>query len=238
VSSTTTVKAIASGGVFSSSAVASATYTIQSTGTPSQIQQASGHVGYASSESVSLPGSVKAGDLLIACTMTYVAGAYTVKDNNSNTWVLIAEQGYRTAGVAYCWYAANAKAGSTTVTVTANLQTSIYVVVEEVTGITTSSPLDTFGSASASSGNGSVTTTHSVTQSTEYVLAFFADWESNSTWTAGAGYVAEIQINDSTFTRSCLLEDKSSTSLSGTITATASKSIPADFWIGIVATFK
>jgi hypothetical protein len=238
VSATSTIQAIAAGGSFSQSSPASAIYTIQAAGTPYQIQKASDYQGYASSKSVSLPSSVKAGDLLIACTMTYVAGTYTVADSNSNTWVLIAEQGYRTAGVAYCWYAANAKAGLTTVTVTASLETSIYVVFEEVTGIATSSPLDTFGSVSASSGNGSVTTAQSVAQSTEYVMAFFADWESNSTWTAAPGYVPEIQINDSELTRSCLLEDESSTSLSGVITATASKSISGDYWIGIVATFK
>ena len=239
VSATTTLNAIAVGNGFSPSAVASAVYNIQSAGFPTAIQKTSGLVEFSSSMTVSLPSGVTAHDLLLACVMTWADTTIGISDNDANTWTLIAQKS-NTGGAttSYCWYAANANAGPTTITISSSASTAIYTVSEEVAGLVTSSPLDATGTATSTSGNGSVTTGTSVKESSEYIVAFFADWNNEGIWTAGSGYTAESQVDDTSGGASCVLEDRSATALTGTVTVTASKSISSDYWVGILATFK
>lgn len=193
---------------------------------------------------------VDTGNNTYACAMgttttgsTFVCGVWfnnasstaTIADNKSNSYTLKASK-YRmdsSSNYYYSWYKYNATGGATTtITVTFASATPgrAHLICTEVAGaITASDPLDQYKAPADFTGTTiSMTTTGSVAQANELVLAMGGDASAANTYTAGAGYT---QIENTTRAFS---EYKAATNLSGTQTATftvaSGGAVSAELW--------
>lgn len=132
------------------------------------IQQTSNFQTGVTSLSLAYPGANAAGNLLIACIwLRSSPTAPTVTDTAGNTWTKAV--GFTGGLLTSIWYACPAAAGANTVTYSdpSGGANHIHLVIEEVTGIVPSSPLDQTGTVTSSL---TVTTTGSVSQATEWVV--------------------------------------------------------------------
>lgn len=208
---------------------------------PAFVQSRSGYLA-ATSHSVAFSSNVTAGNGLIACFFVDGnASTYNLTDNNGNTWVEAVTNASATLGLTSCWYATNANAGPTTVTVSevGGIWDYVSISIMEISGMRNNSPLDQTGMGSASGATTSVsmTTTGSVTETAEFVIAYAADWGSDASWTQGAGYTIKETVHDTGDNSNSLEIKNTVTGLSGAQTATFTKSAGAG-WIGVMATFK
>jgi len=109
-------------------------------------------------------GTVKSGDLLTGWFLQYNAsGQVSVSDNLNGAWTRsVAEPFSGSRGDVALYYLANAKAGSTTLTITAPAATYLQGTASEYSGVATSNPLVTAarakgtGIAASSGATGSV----------------------------------------------------------------------------------
>lgn len=113
----------------------------------------------------SLLSGVASGNFLIAvcANSSGSTNAFTVTDSLGNTWAL-ATSGFLTGAAntrIEIWYSMNVAAGATTITAT-SLGTSSGIVVQEYSGVVTSSALD----VAAGGGNATATTFGSTGQAT------------------------------------------------------------------------
>jgi hypothetical protein len=192
--------------------------------------------GSSSSYSLGYHTNVTSGSLLVACaSLSDYASAPSLSDNNGNTWVLAQHQTLASHGQSSCWYAANAHSGATTVTVSSSGAAVIMLTLTEVSGVSSSSPLDRMGATSGTGGTVSVTTDGSVAQPNEYVMGYGFDWTNHSTWNAGGGYTLQAAA----YSGITALADKNvRTGLSGAQTVTFTKNNTSDTWQAIALTFK
>jgi hypothetical protein len=213
--------------------------------TPALVQAKGGFCTTCSSVSVTPNSSIGSNHLLIVFALTCIDGDVgctpaTISDTANNAWsVPTTKSGGTGHGKAYMWYTCAPKSGSDTITVNEPSHlTSIHEHVYEVSGILTSNCLDTTGTNSGTGSTATSVTTQAVTQSNEYVAAFFTAWNSNATFTQGGGYTTEVQTNDVSGGDSAASEDANAkTGLSGQQTATMTKTNTSDTWIGIIAAF-
>lgn len=208
---------------------------------PSVVQTRASFAG-STSLSLAYSSNVTAGNALIVCFFVDGnASSYSVTDNNGNVWAEAIVNISPTLGLTSCWYATNANAGATTVTVSEIGGTWDYVSMSilEASNISAVSPLDQTGKGSATGATTSVsmTTTGAVTESTELVVAFAADWQAPVSWTQGAGYTIKETNTDPGDNSNALEVKNTMTGLSGTQTATFTKGAGGG-WIGVMATFK
>src|SRR5205807_860937 len=160
---------------FSTSPMATATYTIQAAPPPSPIafvQSASVDAGVAVATSLAFTTNTTAGNLIVVAirvgppTTTTVA----VKDSNGNSYTLARSQVQTTdRHQTWVYYANNIAAGPTTVTVTLSTTATLRVAIHEYSGLNTVAPLDQTTSAQ---GNGTAPTSGSVTTTAASELLF------------------------------------------------------------------
>lgn len=185
---------------------------------------------------VAIPATA-AGDTLIA-----VIG---VADNNGNrvsgitgggTWVKAISGGNVNGTIETdIWYCPNISAGVTTVTVTASAAFDMAAVVQEYSGVLTSSPLDqtainnttAFQTSSQTSG-----TTAANSCNNELLVAGFAAQANGSYSSPGAGWSITNQVAQSSVS-TAMLDDMSNAAG----TASASVTGPVGFYVGTIATF-
>jgi len=133
--------------------------------------------GYVTSFTLAYTSNITAGSLLVlGLTAGNTDTLVSVVDNNGNTWNLAVTQ-IGNVRQSWLYYAANANAGATTITVTYTSGTypDSSAIAREYSGIKTVSPLDV--TASASDGATAVTThstgtTATTSQASELVIAF------------------------------------------------------------------
>jgi len=177
---------------------------------------------YVTSTTLSFASNVAAGSLIVLFIGSGAdAGSAiaSVTDNRGNTYSKIQDG---TNGVkGEMWYAKNAAAGATTITIsfTSNYH-DISVIAREYSGIDTTAPLDKQQEANDSDwlqshSSGATPTT---SQADELVLGAYVG-DANSTYTAGSGYGNLTSQNGYDAWTSIAMEDKT-VSATGAQTAT------------------
>jgi hypothetical protein len=191
--------------------------------------------------------NVTGGDLLVVMSLSCNSGTAgctanappSLTDTLKNTWTAaVSSFGATAQGQINLWYTCSSIGGKDAIAVTGSSPANMHVHFYEYSGVATSGCLDQTGTATSSSSSPNVTTSGSVTQSSELVIGFIGDWETNQNISAWGGYTVEAQTNDNTYGESAGSEDNNTrTGLSGPQTLgfssldTASKQL-------LVATFK
>jgi hypothetical protein len=191
--------------------------------------------------------NVTSGDLLVVMSLSCNSGtagctsnaAPSLSDTLNNVWTAaVSSFGAAGQGQINLWYTCSSIGGKDTIAVAGSNPADMHVHFYEYSGVVTSGCLDQTGTATSSSSSPNVTTSGSVTQSSELVIGFIGDWETNQNISAWGGYTVEAQTNDNTYGESAGSEDNNTrTGLSGPQTLgfssldTASKQL-------LVATFK
>jgi len=165
--------------------------------TPAFVQYAGGtETAAATSLSGSFPNPTTSGDLLVASISEYTGATNlvtSVTDTAGNTWTRVASynsSGHNSNGEV--WYSAGAQP-TTTVTAHTASATSMSLVVQEFSGVATTSPVDT---ATGTSATGTAAASGSTASSTTNDLAvgFVAGHGNGEIITVTApGYVAQPQ---------------------------------------------
>jgi hypothetical protein len=199
-------------------------------------QQASGFGTSVSTLSVSLPSNVTAGNMILAFLGTGSTGiGINTPTMTGETFSNIAgctHDGGATAGQIAC-YAVNSAAGGqkqVTWTVTGGTP-DMHVHILEISG-QSGSPQDATGNTTSTTL--SVSTSGATTTANDLVIGFFYDNPNNRTFSAGSGYAALQQTNNSTGGDSAFSEDKTVSS-TGVQTATASGNSGDSCTQGIIA---
>jgi hypothetical protein len=184
---------------------------------------------------------VTAGNLLVLVLTSGAADTISsIADDKGNTWNLAVSVAASTRKT-YIYYAMNAAAGATTVTVTytAGQFPDTHYFIREYSGIATTSALDK--TASNSNGTGytdshSTGTTAATTQANELVVAAVgSDANGDPTYTAPTGYADFESQGGQTYTWGAC--DDKIVSATGTQTATFGSTAYVNSQ-GAIATFK
>lgn len=180
---------------------------------------------------VPLSNPVAEGDLLFACFFTSGNVFNSISDNQNNDWQFACETTTELAGYFQVWYAANCKAGSTTISTKWNSSQYTQVVVGEYSGVALSSPLDqtavginTGGGPLANAG-GLVTT-----KNNEILIAFIFD-DAGDAGPPGHGWTLRFSLVGET---SNLADQPAATAGAYATQATIADSGP---WAMLVASF-
>lgn len=168
--------------------------------------------------------------LVVSCGHNSDTATVSISDTNTNTWATaIGPTTLAGSARTYTFYAADAKAGASTVTCTSSATTSYRtIIINEFSGATNTSPLDVTSGASGSTGttlnSGSATTT----SANELIYGYL--------------YVGSIATKGASFTNAGVTSDgivseyKNVTS-TGSYNADGTQST-SSIWIAQMATFK
>ena len=235
----TTIQAI-SGSVSASTTL---TVTTSVSTTPAYVQSASGNDHYStSSASAKFPSNVTANDAIaVFCVWESLSQTLSsVTDTQGNTFTIVANPtsgGYGRAAMAYA--IARSTGGDT---VSCNLSTASMgksIIVHEISGVNTSTPLDgqKVNVQNSPGGGANAVTSGSITTTANgaYILGFtFNDSANQADWNAGTGYTKRQGLQIQSY--AVASEDKAQT-LSGSVAATFTATAAGfgDFITGIIA---
>lgn len=145
--------------------------------------------GYETSFGLAFDTNVTAGSLLVAVGRG--SDTITISDNNSNTWTQISAAVANYGGVGAMWYAYNANAGATTITIdTGSTYSDLCLSIAEFSGIVSASdPLDvsTFVDETGYLVTHPTGTTSVPSQDNQLVVGGFTGDDHNAVVTAGGG---------------------------------------------------
>lgn len=188
-----------------------------------------------------LDANATAGNALIVITSSDKSTPDTdcsTTSTPSNTWTSAAHvYGGASYGTTGAMYALSVASGTNSIVTSCPGAGGTTTAVFEVSGITA---LDTTGSMSAATGGTcAITTSGSVTASTEYVIAVCNDWNNFNTWSVSSGYTIRNYgfVSGSAYT-SVIADNDVRTGLSGTATATFTKSVTSAKMNGLILAFK
>jgi hypothetical protein len=197
---------------------------------PISFVQGAVQVGNGSSLAVSYAKPVQAGSLLVG--VFRATNGLTVRDNLNGTWT----EG-PACGVVSIWYKANAKPGTTTVTLTAATADLVRIDAAEYAGVATANPLD---AASCSQQTGAAVTIASTAAVPAGELAFAGAVTGSNPVTVTAGNInglaASLRTQMTTVNGTIADEDVTSTA-PGQQNASMTLSVSGG-WSAAVATFK
>jgi hypothetical protein len=197
--------------------------------------------GYSNTNVQALASNVTAGSLLVmGITAGSADGVVSVTDTMGNTWTLvtsIASADRKT----WLYYAKNAAAGATTITITFTASTfpDSVATIREYSGMNTTAPLDV--SATGNSGTSYVTTltssaTAATAQASELIIAVGGVSANTPGYSLGTGFGNLVSQNGFDLYTSGFMEDKT-VSATGTQTAAINMTSSVRTEI-IVAAFK
>jgi hypothetical protein len=221
VSATETLEAIATESGHSNSAVASAAYTIGSSGAIYTVQHNSAATESGTSQAVAFTSNVTSGNVLLVAESTYDGETLDAPtDSEGNSFTQLVNAGTSGDSVAAV-YAATAKStGADTVTCNISASNNLHCHIYEVHGITAT--VDQTGNSTVTSTALTVSTTAATTNADDYVFAFFTDNDNGANITAGPGLGDTELSNDGGDT--AFSEDKVVIA-TGVQTATATSSL-------------
>ncbi len=219
------------------------TVTTSVSATPAYVQSASGNDNYnTASASAKFPSNVTASDAIaVFCVWHGLSQTLnSVADTQGNTFTIVANPTSGRYGRAAMAYAIARSSGPDTVSCnfsTASMGKSI--IVHEISGVNTSTPLDgqkmnvqnSPGGGTNAITSGSITTT----VNGDYIVGFtFNDSSNQADWNAGTGYTKRQDLQVQSYTAAS--EDKVQT-LSGSVAATFTVTAATfgDFVTGIMA---
>jgi hypothetical protein len=191
--------------------------------------QAAAQLGNGSSLLTSFPNPVAAGDLLVGVFRTQ--SGTTVADNLNGPWTMATN-----CGVVSLWYAANAKPGLTTVTLSGATTGQLRASLAEYAGAATASPLD---ATACGQGSAAAVSLGSATAATgELAVAGLGTGSNPLTVAPGpiGGLTATLRSQTTGPDGTAALEDVAATT-AGPQTATMTMSAPGG-WTAAMATFK
>ncbi len=231
---------------FSGSVSGSTTLTVTSPGTSAgaaYVQSASGNDNYnTSSASAKFSSNVTVNDAIaVFCVWTGLSQTlYSVTDTQGDAFTIVDNPTNGTYGRAAMAYAIARSSGGDTVSCnfsTASMGKSI--IVHEISGVNTSTPLDghkTNVQNSPGIGTDAITSTSTpTTMNGDYIVGFtFNDSVNQADWSAGTGYTKRQDLQTVSYTTAS--EDRNQ-SLSGSVAAvfTATAAAFGDFITGIMA---
>jgi hypothetical protein len=198
------------------------------------VQHASGFVPSSTSVAVPFKSNVTAGDVLFVTVSTYANKTLsTPTDSQANAYTL-AVTGTNPGNSVASIYVGTAKStGADTVTCHIGASDNIHCHIYEVKGVTTT--LDSSGTQLLTGTALSVSTASATTNASDYVLSFFAEDNSQHTFTVGAGY-GDAETTNSPSSDSAFSEDKV-VATTGVQTATATSSSSGVF-VDLIVAFK
>ena len=218
-----------------------ASLTFQS-GVAAVVQDTSTTGGGSTTLTATFGSNVTQKNLLVVGVSSSSANTFAtppITDTRGSVWTLAIARNPGTAGTpaqTNIYYAVIPSTGPDTVTVHMTGTNSLHLHIYEVSGVVTSSALDTTGSNFQSSATaGTVSTTSPTTSANEYVFALFARQNGSGTWATGAGYGDTQSSPNSGSGTDATSEDKIVTT-TGTQTATATASA-TDAITSVIATF-
>lgn len=146
--------------------------------------------------SVSLPGAVTAGNLIVVGLVCNASSVNTVTDNQSNTYTVEGAQGTgATSAYLAQWWTKASVGGTLTVTVNSNLNQAAYSVYE-VSGISSATPVDQVSVNSNGGGTGAQMPTFTgLASNNDFIVHWNAMAPPTSTLTGGIwtdDFTAEI----------------------------------------------
>jgi hypothetical protein len=158
------------------------------------VQTKSGNAGnYANTDAQTFTSNVTVGSLLVMCITSGAADTIaSVADTRGNTWTLVSAAASADRST-WLYYAANAVAGATTVTVTytSGQNPDSAMIIREYSGVATTSPLDV--SAVGNDGTAynqahSTAATSTTTGASDLVVVAGGVSAASPTYAAGSGY--------------------------------------------------
>jgi hypothetical protein len=212
--------------------VGSAFYIVGSSGAPIIAVQ---HNGANNPSSTSLPVSftsnVTSGDvILVAESSADGVSLVTPTDSEGNSFTQLVTAGTSGASAAGIYGAYAGSSGADTVTCNISTANNLHCHIYEVQGITTT--VDQTGSSSQTSSSLSVSTSAATTNADDYVLAFFTDNNSQTTYTVGSGFgdaeSTRESSGDSAFTEDAVVV------ATGVQTAAATSSNSSDTYVNVI----
>lgn len=192
-----------------------------------------------STVSVAYASNTTAGNLLVAVGASDANATISITGGGTWTQAVNQKDGFTAAQAqAAIWYMANCPGGAVTVTLTSSGDSHLHIY--EISSIVTTSPLDATGAAEDTSGSTSqsISTSGSVAQASEYVIAGFFSWNQGSqTFTASGGYTTE-QTTQNAGGDSLGSLDQIFTNASGVQTASCTFGLSDAEVPKVIATFK
>lgn len=201
--------------------------------------QAQGTKWFGGSGTTEAPSAITAtGGNLLVIAVGWGASGVTISSvaGNGNTYTLI-DASADAEGNISTYYAKNCAGGSTTVTVTFSADPGFgFITVHEVSGASTTAPLDKNG-VTVGTPSAGVVTSGSVTTTTagQYIFGATFDGGGGATFTAGTGYTIPTNANQSTIGASEYQIQGSAGSIAATFNETGSN---FGIYRTAIATFK
>jgi hypothetical protein len=193
---------------------------------------------------VGLPGNVTAGNMILVFVGAQDSGRSTINTPTmtGETFVHLtnaSNNGVSNAGQIQCYYVASAVGGQNTVTATdTGTANDMHILVIEITGQSTSSPIDASGNAHAlanSSGQGTASTSGATTNATDLVIGAVLDFFNGGFTLTAAGYTL-VDSSDLGALNSQAADFQKTVSSTGTQSATfGGFTLNDDLVMGIVA---
>jgi len=189
---------------------------------------------YVTSSTIAPAAAVAAGNFLLLWISTSAAAANNVTgvtDINNNTWVKVGSdrQGGRTGD---WWYVQSAAGGTPTITITSTNFITRAIVLRELSGVASATPIDVFAYALVAASL-TPTATATTTNANDLIVGAAGIDKSATVYTLGAGYSNLSQANGADFL-SAAMESKLVTS-TGLQTANFTIDSPQGGIMGIIA---
>lgn len=197
------------------------------------VQSTGKDAGSVSSTTMAFASNVTAGSAIIASSRLSSGTATMTCSDNVNAGNYAADKTFADAtnGITLCVQSKlNAGAGATTVTFTPSATTTVRLIIDEFSGIATSSALDQTATGGPTGSTSPSTSSVTTTQANELLFALITTSNSFGGFTAGSGYTLDQTIASKFYSEYQVVSSTGSYVGNATITN--------DTWDAVLATYK